>query len=197
MAIDQQQAALMARWKDPAYQARRKALYEASLARAAASAKRKYASRATPSATPSSALFLLAGQGTTARADIQRRYTADLGAGTQDAISRGLTGSTILSSMRGGAQRARQYSLTALQESLARQRLEALQQDRHYSLAQQEQAQQYALGLRQLNLQRRRLNSYGGYGGGLSGFQTVGSSYPLAGSSGALVGNRAYRRING
>ena len=67
-------------------------------------------------------LAMLKGSGTQQRKDIASRYRTDIGYGLQDAISRGLSGSTILSGMRRGAARDREASYGRLDESLMGQR---------------------------------------------------------------------------
>lgn len=70
-----------------------------------------------------SVMGMFEGMGDQARRDIRRDYTNLMGAGQQDLVSRGLTGTTILPTMRMGYEREMQGALGRHEEQLRRERL--------------------------------------------------------------------------
>jgi hypothetical protein len=65
----------------------------------------------------------LEGMGESERSSINKRYDATLGANLQDAVSRGLTGTTVLPGMKALTERERTQALGDLDERLRRERI--------------------------------------------------------------------------
>lgn len=129
--------------------------------------------------------------GTQQRADLQQQYRAMEAGGVQDMVSRGLTGSTILPTMRMGYQREYQSALNRLNESLQQRQLAAYGQYHQQLMQQQAMAMDAA----------RLATMQGAYGrnptdSSRSAYE-IPSQYILPGSYQALPTNRAYQRING
>jgi len=129
--------------------------------------------------------------GTQQRADLQQQYRNLEAGGVQDMVSRGLTGSTILPTMRMGYQREHQAALNRLNESLQQRQLAAYQQY-HQQLMQQQamamDAARLAMGQGPAYLPSQKpIATRSAY--------EIPSTYVLPGSYGALAGNRAYRRL--
>ena len=160
---------------------------------------------------------MLAGSGAQQREGIASRYRADLGGALQDAIGRGLSGSTVLSSMRRGAGRDRDIAYGNLNQRLLdqRQQVYAQHSGNLAEAMQQEQFQQMSHGLSQarlgldqrrfgleqqrFNLQRRTTRrAYASPPASYTASRPTSRRVysPLPGSVGGMSRNRAYQRIN-
>jgi hypothetical protein len=160
------------------------------------------------------AMRMLEGMGTQQRKDLAQRYRAAESVGMQDLVSRGLTGTTILPTMRMGYQREHENALGRLNESLRGQRLGVYGQlSGDLAGAMQSdywQGQQMGLNQQRLGLEQQRINMMGRYGGrrrrrpagGMYGLgnQAVFASRggrPNPGSAAGLPQIQAYRRMYG
>ena len=120
---------------------------------------------------------MLEGLGKQQKKDLRQRYQAREGAGMQDMVSRGLTGTTILPTMRMGYQREHESELGRLDESLRQQRLgvygsltgemAAASGENYWQRQQQQQTdfwKQRGLGLDQKRLELDQLRQQQQYG---------------------------------